>query len=79
MNKQWHQEYVEELHKEQDNKSRSEIADELTGKYEHVFDPETAPKQNHLWVDRGLKMSCENAGHPMHQAWKIGARPMQQS
>ena len=37
---------------------------------EHMFDPDTAPKQGHIWVDRGLKLSCEGAPHANHQAWK---------
>jgi hypothetical protein len=76
MDKQWHEEYVEELHEKQDGKTRQEIADELGTAHEHVFDSETAPKQSHRWVDRGLKLSCEFAGHPWHEAWKIGGKPM---
>jgi hypothetical protein len=45
-------------------------------KPEHVFDPMTAPKVLHKWVDRGLKLSCEGAGHPMHQAWKQNRKLM---
>lgn len=26
--------------------------------------------QEHRWVDRGLVMSCEGAGHPPHRAFK---------
>lgn len=40
-------------------------------KFTDIFDPETATPQKHRWIDRGLKMSCEGAGHPMHQSWKI--------
>jgi hypothetical protein len=48
-------------------------------KYTNVFDPDTAPDQQHNWIDRGMKMSCEGAGHPYHQSWKrknAGAVPM---
>jgi len=35
-----------------------------------LTDLDNLPKQNHLWTDRGLKYTCENAGHPSHEAWK---------
>jgi hypothetical protein len=28
------------------------------------------PAQRHLWVDRGLVMSCEGGDHPPHRAYK---------
>lgn len=66
----WYEEYQKELEAEQKNKTRDEIIDELNQKSEYVFDPATAPKQSHRWVDRGLVLSCEGAGHANHQAWK---------
>ena len=27
--------------------------------------------QKHSWTDRGLKWTCENAGHPYHEAWRL--------
>ena len=68
--RQWYEEYREKLKAEQQGKTRDELTEELRTKTEHVFDPATAPKQGHRWIDRGLKMSCEGAGHPYHQAWK---------
>lgn len=35
-----------------------------------MTDIDNLPKQNHLWTDRGLKYTCEDAGHPYHEAWK---------
>lgn len=26
--------------------------------------------RQHNWVDRGLKLSCEGAGHPQHEVYK---------
>ena len=46
------------------------IAQVRKGSQEVDFD--NLPSQNHLWTDRGAKMTCENAGHTMHEAWKIG-------
>jgi hypothetical protein len=68
--KQWYEEYQAELHADQDNKPREQIVEELKTKSEHVFDPDNAPVVTHHWVDRGTKLSCEGAGHPMHQAYK---------
>lgn len=70
----WYQEKLAQTKSEQAGKSNEEIADSLQA--EHVFDPATAPKQNHIWVDRGLKLSCETASHPYHQSWKRGKVPM---
>jgi hypothetical protein len=72
----WYQEHKAELAEQQAGKSRQEIAEALQTKAEHVFDPATAPKVKHNWVHRGLKLSCEGAGHPHHQAWKPGSAPM---
>jgi hypothetical protein len=85
-NKMWYEDYQKELEAEQKGKTREQVREELQTigarvdvdeegqpvyrKPEYVFDPETAPKQGHLWVDRGLKLSCEGAGHANHQAWK---------
>lgn len=43
-------------------------------KAEGVFDPETAEKPTHNWVDRGEVMSCEGAGHANHRHFKVRAR-----
>lgn len=73
-----------EIKAEQAGMSRGEVASHLRHqedpyrpgqpRFTDVFDPETATPQKHRWIDRGLKMSCEGAGHPMHQAWKIGRK-----
>lgn len=57
--------------------SREEVVEELKQEHQHVFDPATAPAILHNWVDRGLKVSCEGAGHPHHEAYKR-FKPMQQ-
>lgn len=68
--KQWYPEYQAELKAQQEGKSREEIKEELKTKADFVFDPETAPKQGHRWINRGMKMTCEDAGHSYHEAWK---------
>lgn len=66
----WYEEKKQALQEEQADKSREQVIEDLRSKQEYVFDPDTAPKQKHVWVDRGLKLSCEGASHPHHQAWK---------
>lgn len=36
---------------------------------EFTIDLENMPKQDHNWVNRGLKMTCESPSHPYHEAW----------
>jgi hypothetical protein len=44
---------------------------ENPGKYfDHVLDFDNLPKQQHIWVDRGVFMSCEGAAHAHHQVAK---------
>jgi hypothetical protein len=45
------------------------VVEELQQTNEYVFDPATAKPILHNWVNRGLKVSCEGAGHPHHEAW----------
>jgi len=35
-----------------------------------TVDLDNLQKQEHRWVDRGLKMTCETTTHPTHEAWK---------
>jgi hypothetical protein len=67
--RQWYTDYQDKLKAEQEGLTREELAQDLKHKTEFVFDPMTAPKIPHKWVNRGLKLSCEGAGHPNHQVW----------
>lgn len=67
---------------EQQGMSREEVKSLLESRrdddgnpvYEAVEDLEAIVEQGktlmHNWIDRGLKLSCEGAGHPFHQVWK---------
>lgn len=35
-----------------------------------TIDLDNLPKQDHHWVDRGMKVTCETPAHPYHEAWK---------
>ncbi len=37
-----------------------------TPKPEYELDIAHLPKQEHSWVRRGIKLSCEGAAHPHH-------------
>jgi hypothetical protein len=73
----WLAEYQERLISEQKGKPHEAILETMQAKSEHVFDPATAAPVLHNWIDRGLKYSCENAGHEYHQAWKRQVKPME--
>lgn len=30
---------------------------------------DSLPKQDHNWINRGLKFTCETPAHPLHEAW----------
>lgn len=50
--------------------SREQAVEELKKRTEWLQDLDKLQPQAHAWVDRGLIMSCENAGHPYHQVSK---------
>lgn len=62
--------YKKEIEAEQSGKDYEEIRDEMLRKSDHIVEMDNMPPQNHIWVDRGMKMTCENAGHPYHEVWK---------
>lgn len=68
--KQTYKEYQEEIKSEQSGMSYDDIKHAMAMKNESVVELDNLPKQDHLWTDRGLKYTCENAGHPYHEAWK---------
>lgn len=54
---------------EEQQQIAKEIHQEL--KAEHELNLDDLPTQKHIWIDRGLVLSCENAGHPNHRHFKI--------
>ena len=62
----------EQIKSEQSGMSYDDIKAILASKSEHMVELDNLPTQNHIWVDRGLKYSCEGAAHANHQAWKRG-------
>lgn len=52
------------------DKLRREIHEELKKTSEYTLDLDNLPPVKHRWVDRGLVLSCEGAGHPNHRVFK---------
>jgi len=50
--------------------SLEDAAKEFVKRSDHSIDFDNLPKQGHIWVDRGLVMSCEGAPHANHQVFK---------
>lgn len=64
-------EYEETLEQmKADDIPRHQIVSYMEQNNESVLDLENLPRQRHKWIDRGLKFSCEGAGHANHQSWK---------
>jgi hypothetical protein len=51
-------------------KTREELVEEAKKTHEAVFDMENRQPVKHNWIDRGLNMTCEDAGHPYHVVFK---------
>lgn len=50
--------------------SREQAIEHLKRRSEWLEDLDNLKPQTHNWIDRGIIISCENAGHPYHQASK---------
>lgn len=65
-------EQLEAAKAEQQGKSKEEIMEQVKGEFK--LDLDSLPKQQHNWVQRGIVVSCEGAGHPNHRHFL--SRPM---
>lgn len=70
-----YKEYKEKQRERQENMSKDEIAELMSKRSEFSLDLDNLKPQAHNWTDRGLKYTCENAGHAYHEAYKI-RKPM---
>lgn len=65
---------IKQQHAGQANMSREQVKEQLTQSSEAVVDVDELIEKSraiqHNWVQRGLKVSCEGAGHPNHQVWR---------
>lgn len=58
------------LEEEQSGMTKEEVTDMMSQHVEVLADLDNMPRINHRWVDRGMVMSCEDAGHPNHRHFK---------
>lgn len=63
-------EYRDEVKAAQSAMDYDDIRREMSRSNESVFELDKLPKIRHNWVDRGLVMSCEGAGHENHRSFK---------
>lgn len=59
-----------ELKAEQSEMDYDDIKDQMAKKSDYILELDHIQLQTHHWIDRGAKMTCENAGHPYHEAFK---------
>ena len=67
---QTYEEHKEQLNEKQSNLSYEQIKSRMASRSEGMTELDNLPKQEHRWTDRGAKLTCENAGHAYHEAWK---------
>jgi len=60
------------VEEEQEGMSKAEVLDLMEKRYGNVTDLDNLPTNvnEHNWVDRGAKLSCETSTHYNHQHWK---------
>lgn len=65
-----YQEHKEEVREKQSGLSYQDVKAIMAAKSDFITELDNLPTQQHSWTDRGLKYTCENAGHSYHEAWK---------
>lgn len=58
------------IRQEQKDMTREDIKELMMKQSEYVVDLDNLKPQEHHWVDRGIVMSCEGAGHLNHRSFK---------
>lgn len=71
MDQESYAEQKDRLKIEQDGMTKAEVATELEKFSEYVQDLDNMPKTDHMWIKRGLKMSCEGAQHSHHSHFLV--------
>lgn len=65
-----YKEKKEAIRNKQSNMSYEDVKAILARRSDYMFEMDNVQPQQHNWIDRGAKLSCENAGHPHHSAFK---------
>jgi hypothetical protein len=66
---QTYAEYQESIKAEQEGMTKDDVMEQLPAEYK--LDLDNMPKQEHNWVKRGIKVSCEGANHPHHSHFLV--------
>lgn len=69
--RQSYQDRIAEVKEKQSNMDYDQIKQYMSRKSEFMLELDNMKPVKHLWIDRGAKQTCENAGHAYHEAWKI--------
>lgn len=70
-----HKDHQDNVQAQQANMSYEDVKDLMDKTNDFVLEMDNLQPIKHNWTDRGLKYTCENAGHTYHEAWKI-RKPM---
>jgi hypothetical protein len=65
-----YKEFQDEVQSEQKDLKYAEVKEKMEQSSDFMVELDNLPNVKHLWIDRGAKMTCEHAGHDMHEAWK---------
>lgn len=50
---------------------KEKVLEEMKATSEYALDLDNIPTQKHVWVKRGIVMSCEGAGHSNHRHFLV--------
>lgn len=65
-----YKEHQEEIASEQADLSYEDVREKMRTESDYLLELDNLPPIKHFWIDRGAKLTCENAGHTYHEAWK---------
>lgn len=71
MVEQTYEQYKSDIKDQQLNMPKEQIIEEMDRKNEFIIDLDNLPKQQHNWIKRGIKISCEGANHPHHSHFLV--------
>lgn len=60
----------QEVKSEQSEMTSEQVKEMMNRQSEFLLELDNLRPQEHIWVDRGVVMSCEGAAHPNHRTFK---------
>lgn len=61
----------EQVKAAQESLSYDEVKEMMKAQSDFMLEMDNLKPKTHNWVDRGMFMSCEGAGHPNHRSKKM--------